>query len=593
MNDDALSQHLDGPEAAAGTAAATARRPWIASYAPGVPAEIDARSFDSVAEMLEASCQRYASLPAFSNFGTSLSYEELDRESTAFAAWLQRVLGMPRGARVAIMLPNLLQYPIAMFGVLRAGLVVVNVNPQYTPSELEHQLADSGASAILVLENFAHTVQEVLERNPGWKMDVLTTAVGDCLPLPRRWLVNAAVKHLKHMVPAWHIEGAVHFHEALRVGRDHDFEPVELNPDDLAYLQYTGGTTGVAKGAMLTHGNLVANVLQVAAWISRDLREGEETLMCPLPLYHVYALTSMLVFLRIGACTVLVTNPRDLPAFIGELKHHPCTAIIGVNTLYRALLDAPGFAEVQWHGLKVASAGGMAVQRVVAERWHAATGTPLIEGYGLTETSPVVISNPLNIERWTGMIGLPLPSTEATVLDDDDQPVPIGEVGEICVRGPQVMAGYWRRPEETVRTITMDGWLRTGDMGVCDERGWFRITDRKKDMIIVSGFKVFPNQIEDAIAMHPGVLEVGAVGVPDERSGEAIKVVVVRADPALTEEALREHCKAELTEYKRPRFIEFRDEPLPKTNLGKVLRRALREPAQAQAQAQAPAAKAA
>ena len=581
------SSEVSGEAAVAGqTTAERTPRPWLASYPPGMPADVDVRAFGSLVEMLQASCQRFAQLPAFSNFGESLSYEELDRESAAFAAWLQQVPRLARGARVAIMLPNLLQYPIAMFGVLRAGLVVVNVNPQYTPSELEHQLADSGASAILVLENFAHTVQEVLARNPAWKMDVLTTAVGDCLPLPRRWLVNAAVKHLKHMVQEWHIEGAVKFHDALRVGRGHAFEPVALNRDDLAYLQYTGGTTGVAKGAMLTHGNLVANVQQVAAWISRDLHDGEETLMCPLPLYHVYALTSMLVFLKIGSCTVLVTNPRDLPAFIGELKHHRCTAIIGVNTLYRALLDAHGFADIDWRNLKVASSGGMAVQRVVAERWHAATGTPLIEGYGLTETSPVVISNPLNIERWTGMIGLPLPSTEAAVLDDDDHPVPTGEVGEICVRGPQVMAGYWRRPEETVRTITLNGWLRTGDMGVCDERGWFRITDRKKDMIIVSGFKVFPNQIEDVIAMHPGVAEVGVVGVPDERSGEAIKVVVVRADPTLTEEALREHFQAELTEYKRPRFIEFRDEPLPKTNLGKVLRRALRgpvPPAQAQA----------
>ena len=566
-------------EAPAADAAEGRGKPWLASYPPGVPAEIDVRAFGSVVEMLQASCTRYAKLPAFSSFGERLSFEDLERESAAFAGWLQQVLCLQRGARVAIMLPNLLQYPIAMFGVLRAGLVVVNVNPQYTASELEHQLSDAGASAILVLENFAHTVQEVLQRNPEWKIDVLTTAVGDCLPLPRRWLVNAAVKHLKHMVPAWQIGGAVSFHEALRIGRNHVPELVPLLLDDLAYLQYTGGTTGVAKGAMLTHGNLVANVQQVAAWISRDLHEGVETLMCPLPLYHVYALTSMLVFMKIGACTVLVTNPRDLPAFIAELKHHRCTAIIGVNTLYRALLDAPGFADIDWTGLKVASAGGMAVQRVVAERWHAATGIPLIEGYGLTETSPVVISNPLNIERWTGMIGLPLPSTEAAVLDDDDHPLPPGEVGEICIRGPQVMAGYWRRPEETVRTITLDGWLRTGDMGVCDDRGWFRITDRKKDMIIVSGFKVFPNQIEDVIAMHPGVAEVGVVGVPDERSGEAIKVVVVRADPALTEEALREHCKAELTEYKQPRFIEFRDEALPKTNLGKVLRRALREPA--------------
>lgn len=565
-------------DAHAGAAATTAAGLPSDPVRQAVPEPVDVRAFASLVELLQASCHRHAGRPAFSNFGTGLGFDELDRESAAFAGWLQQVARLPRGARVAIMLPNLLQYPIAMFGVLRAGLVVVNVNPQYTASELAHQLEDSGASVLLVLENFAHTVQEVLASHPDWKIQVLTTAVGDCLPLPRRWMVNAAVRHLKHLVPDWQLPGALDFHEALRQGRAHPADPVALTPQDLAYLQYTGGTTGVAKGAMLTHGNLVANVQQVAAWISRDLHDGEETLMCPLPLYHVYALTSMLVFLKIGSCTVLVTNPRDMPAFLAELKQHRCTAIIGVNTLYRALLDAPGFDAVDWRGLKVASAGGMAVQRVVAERWHAATGAPLIEGYGLTETSPVVISNPLGIERWTGMIGLPLPATEAAVLDDDGQVLPTGEVGEICVRGPQVMAGYWRRPDETVKTITLDGWLRTGDMGVCDERGWFRITDRKKDMIIVSGFKVFPNQIEDVIALHPGVAEVGAVGVPDERSGEAIKAVVVRADPTLTEEALREHCRTRLTEYKRPRYIEFRDEPLPKTNLGKVLRRSLREP---------------
>ncbi|WP_395702813.1 AMP-binding protein [Aquabacterium sp.] len=567
----------DLPDPPSGPAAHA--RPWLASYPRGVPAEVDLDVYPSLVHLLQDSCTRHARLPAFTNFGESLSYADLDRDSQAFAAWLQQVRGLPRGARVAIMLPNLLQYPIAMFGVLRAGMVAVNVNPQYTPAELEHQIADAEASAILVLENFAHTVQQVLERNPTWNITVLTTSVGDCLAAPHRWLVNATVKYLKHMVPDWQIDGAIDFRTALHEGRARTLDPVALGPDDLAYLQYTGGTTGVAKGAMLTHRNLVANVQQVAAWISRDLHDGEETLMCPLPLYHVYALTSMLVFLRIGSRTVLVTNPRDIPAFLDELKHQHCTAIIGVNTLYRALLDAPGFDAVDWRGLKVASAGGMAVQRVVADRWHAATGTPLIEGYGLTETSPVVISNPLGIERWTGMIGVPVPSTEAVVMDDDGTVMPTGEVGEICVRGPQVMAGYWRRPDETVRTITAEGWLRTGDMGVCDQAGWFRITDRKKDMIIVSGFKVFPNQIEDVIAMHPGVAEVGAVGVPDERTGEAIKVVVVRADPTLTEEALRAHCRAELTDYKQPRHIEFRDEPLPKTNLGKVLRRALRQPA--------------
>lgn len=567
----------DPPTGPRPTVAATTPRPWLTSYPPGVPADVDVHAQPSLVHLLQASCASHARLPAFSNFGETMSYERLERESRAFGAWLQQVQQLPRGARVAIMLPNLLQYPIAMFGVLRAGLVAVNVNPQYTPAELEHQLADAQAVAILVLENFAHTVQEVLERHPDWNIKVLTTAVGDCLSPPRRWVVNATVRYLKHMVPDWRIEGALSFRDALHLGHDQVLEPVELAPGDLAFLQYTGGTTGAAKGAMLTHGNLVANVQQVAAWISRDLRDGEETLMCPLPLYHVYALTSMLVFMKIGARTVLVTNPRDIPAFIAELKDQRCTALIGVNTLYRALLDAADFASVDWRTLKMASAGGMAVQRVVAERWHAATGTPLIEGYGLTETSPVVISNPLNIERWTGMIGVPLPSTEAAVMDDDGRPLPIGEVGEICVRGPQVMAGYWQRPEATRQAISEDGWLRTGDMGVCDAAGWFRITDRKKDMIIVSGFKVFPNQIEDVIAMHPGVAEVGAVGVPDERSGEAIKVVVVRADPALTEAQLREHCKAQLTDYKQPRFIEFRDEPLPKTNLGKVLRRALRE----------------
>ncbi|WP_284614753.1 AMP-binding protein [Aquabacterium humicola] len=558
-------------------AGARGTKPWLARYPAGIPAEVDVQAFGSLVEVLADTCGRHAQLPAFRNMGEALSYADLDRASRDFAAWLQCVATLPRGARVAIMLPNLLQYPIALFGVLRAGLVVVNVNPQYTPSELEHQLRDSGASAILVLENFAHTVQQVLERNPGWKLTVLTTQVGDCFAAPKRWVVNATVKHVKKMVPAWHIDGAIPFGTALEEGHAHAeaFDPVPLARSDLAFLQYTGGTTGVAKGAMLTHGNLVANVQQLAAWIGKDLLDGRETLMCPLPLYHVYALTSMLVFVKIGACSVLVTNPRDLKSFIAELHHERCSAIIGVNTLYRAMLDAPGFETIDWGGLKVAAAGGMAVQRIVAERWHRATGTPLIEGYGLTETSPVVISNPLDIGEWTGTIGLPLPSTDAAVLDDDGRELPRGEVGEICLRGPQVMAGYWQRPDETARTI-VDGWLRTGDMGTCDESGWFRITDRKKDMIIVSGFKVFPNQIEDAVALHPGVAEVAAVGVPDERSGEAVKLFVVRADPTLTEAALLAHCRQHLTDYKLPRTIEFRDEPLPKTNLGKILRRALR-----------------
>jgi len=432
-----------------------------------------------------------------------------------------------------------------------------------------------------VLENFAHTVQHVLERNPDWKLAVFTTEIGDMLPTAKELATNLVVKYVKKMVPPWKIAHAIEFNAALRAGREFTLHEVPVGPQDTAFLQYTGGTTGISKGAVLTHGNLVANLQQVGAWIAQDLKDGEEVFVCPLPLYHIYALSSSLLFAKIGAHTVLITDPRDMESFLHDLRKYRFTTMIGVNTLYRALLDAPGFADVDKSGLKVASSGGMAVQRIVAERWHQATGLPLIEGYGLTETSPVAISNPLNIEKWTGMIGMPIPSTEAAILDDDGNEMPTGEVGEICIRGPQVMAGYWNRPEETARTFTADGWLRTGDMGVMDERGWFRITDRKKDMIIVSGFKVFPNQIEDVVAMHPGVAEVGAIGVPDERSGEAVMVIVVRKDPELTEVVLMEHCRQSLTGYKLPRIIQFTDEPLPKTNLGKILRRQLRELAKA------------
>jgi long-chain acyl-CoA synthetase len=473
-------------------------------------------------------------------------------------------------------MPNLLQYPVALFGVLRAGLVVVNVNPQYTTGELEHQLKDSGAVAIVVLENFAHTLQEVLERNPALQLTVITTEVGDMFPVVKELLTNVVVKYVKHMVPAWKIAGATEFNAALRAGHGQDLDDVPLSHDDTAFLQYTGGTTGVAKGAVLTHGNLVANVQQMSAWMARDLVDGKEVFVCPLPLYHVYALTSCLVFLRMGAHTVLVTNPRDMKAYIHDLKKVPFTVIIGVNTLYRALLDAPEFADVDTRALKLTSAGGMAVQRVVAERWKQRTGVNIIEGYGLTETSPVVIASPLDVDAWTGAIGMPIPSTQAAVLDEEDKELAVGEVGEICIRGPQVMPRYWNRPDETAKVFTRDGWLRTGDMGFMDERGYFRITDRKKDMIVVSGFKVFPNQIEDAVALHPGVAEVAAIGEPDERSGEVVKIVVVRQDPALTEQALLEHCRQHLTGYKVPKIVEFRTEPLPKTNLGKILRRELR-----------------
>jgi len=552
-------------------------RIWLSHYPSGIPAEVDVREFASLKDVLVRSCHRFAELPAYSNMGASMTYTELDRSSRDFAAYLQKSLGLRKGDRVAIMTPNLLQYPVALFGVLRAGLVVVNVNPQYTVPELEHQLKDSGAVAIVVLENFAHTLQEVLERNPTLNLAVITTEVGDMFPVVMELLTNVVVKYVKHMVPAWRIAGATEFNAALRLGHGQEVEDVPLSHDDTAMLQYTGGTTGVAKGAVLTHGNLVANVQQMAAWMARDLVDGKEVFVCPLPLYHIYALTSSLVFMKLGAHTVLVTDPRDMHAYIHDLKKYPFTIIIGVNTLYRALLDAPEFADVDTSALKLTSAGGMAVQRVVAERWKQRTGVTIIEGYGLTETSPVVISNPLDIEEWTGAIGIPVPSTEVAILDDGNNDLAVGEVGEICVRGPQVMPRYWNRPDETEKAFTGEGWFRTGDLGYMDERGYFRITDRKKDMIVVSGFKVFPNQIEDVVALHPGVAEVAAIGAPDEKSGEVVKIVVVKKDAALTEQDLLEHCRKHLTGYKMPRIVEFHSEPLPKSNIGKILRRKLRD----------------
>ncbi|MCB8748880.1 AMP-binding protein [Rhodoferax sp. U2-2l] len=558
---------------------------WLKNYPPGIPAEVDVCEFASLRDVLQRSCQRFADLPAYSNMGATITYAELDRASRDFAAYLQNTLGLRKGDRVGLMMPNLLQYPVALFGVLRAGLVVVNINPQYTPAELEHQLKDAGVAAIVVLENFAHTLQQVLDKNPALSLTVITTQVGDMFGAVKKLLTNLVVKHIKHMVPKWTLAGATPFNAALRAGRKQDLDEVPLSHDDLAFLQYTGGTTGVAKGAALTHGNLVANVQQMTAWMARDLVDGKEVFVCPLPLYHIYALTSTLVFTKLGARTVLVTNPRDMPAYLRDLKRYPFTIIIGVNTLYRALLDAPGFAEVDTSALKVTSAGGMAVQRVVAERWKQRTGVTIIEGYGMTEASPIVIANPLDSEAWTGMIGLPMPSTQAAILDEDGNPLATGEVGEICVRGPQVMPGYWQCPEETSEVFTADGWLRTGDMGFMDEQGYFKLTDRKKDMIIVSGFKVFPNQIEDVVALHPGVAEVVAIGAQDERSGEVVKIVVVKRDPALTEQEVLAHCRQHLTSYKMPRIVEFRSEPLPKSNLGKFLRRELRDGTQANASA--------
>jgi long-chain acyl-CoA synthetase len=549
---------------------------WLQNYPQGIPAEVDVAQYRSLKEILEQSCQRFAALPAFTNMGTSLSYADLDRLTRQFGAFLQQQLRLPKGARVAIMMPNLLQYPVALFGALRAGMTVVNVNPLYTARELRHQLRDSGAEAIVVLENFAHTLQEVMADTPV--KTVVTTQVGDLLPALKSLLVNFVVKRVKGMVPEWRISAALDFHAALEAGSRHRLEDVPVGPDDVAFLQYTGGTTGVAKGAILTHGNMVANLQQTSAWMSRVLQEGVETVVTALPLYHIFSLTAnCLTFMKWGANNLLITNPRDIPGFIKELKRVRFTAITGVNTLFSALLNHAGIREVDAGALKVAVGGGMAVQRSVAQRWQEAMGVALVEGYGLTETSPIVCANPLDATEFSGAVGLPLPSTEVSIRDDKGEELAIGEVGEICVRGPQVMKGYWNLPEETAKTLDKDGWLHTGDMGMMDARGYVRITDRKKDLVIVSGFNVYPNEVEDVIAMHPGVLESAVIGVPDEHSGEAVKVIALRKDPTLTEKALIEHCRKSLTGYKVPKYVEFRTEPLPKTPIGKVLRRVLRD----------------
>ncbi len=548
---------------------------WLREYSPGVPAEADLNEFSSLKDILEKSCQRFSDLPAYSNMGVTLQYRDIDRLSRAFGAWLQQTLGLGKGERVALMMPNVLQYPVALFGVLRAGLIVVNVNPLYTPRELEHQLKDSGATVIVILENFAHTLQEVLDRTPV--KTVITTQLGDLFPFPKRPLVNFVVKRVKKMVPAWSIPGAIPFRQVLSEGAGKTLADVPLDHEDLAFLQYTGGTTGVSKGAMLTHGNLVANLQQASAWLNSVSKPAEETVITALPLYHVFSLTvNGLTFMKAGGHNILIANPRDMPGFVKELGKVRFTGISGVNTLFNGLLHTPGFDRLDFSALKLSMAGGMAVQQAVAESWRQVTGTPLIEGYGLTETSPLAICNPPAITEYNGSVGLPFPSTELSIRDDDGRELGIGEAGEICIRGPQVMRGYWNRPEETAQVMTKDGYLRTGDIGVVDERGYTRIVDRKKDMILVSGFNVYPNEIEDVVAHHPGVLEVAAVGVPNEKTGEAVKLVVVKKDPALTAEALIEYCRQNLTAYKVPHLVEFRTE-LPKTNVGKILRRALRE----------------
>jgi long-chain acyl-CoA synthetase len=556
-------------------AARATDRIWLRSYPPGVPADITLDEFASIRAILEQSCEKFAALPAFTCMGQTISYAQLDGLSRDFGSWLQNVAGLTKGARVALMMPNVLQYPVALFGALRAGLTVVNCNPLYTPRELEHQLSDSGADAIVILENFARTLQEVAARTRV--RHVVTTQLGDLLGFPKGPVVNAVVKHVKRLVPAWSLPGSMPFRETLAQGRRHALTQPPITHDDLAFLQYTGGTTGISKGAMLTHGNIVANLQQMSAWVGGGLEDGKEVVITALPMYHIFALTcSCLTNLKIGAHNVLITNPRDLPGFVKELARYPFSTISGVNTLFNALMNTPGFGDLDFRPLKLSMGGGMAIQRAVAERWKKITGKPLLEGYGLTETSPVACTSPL-VEgaEYNGTAGLPIPSTIVTLRDDDARILPLGEKGEICIAGPQVMKGYWNRPDETAKVMTADGAFRTGDIGIMTPEGYVKIVDRKKDMILVSGFNVYPNEVEDVIAMLPGVREVCAVPAPDEHSGETVRVVIVRKDPALTKEQVIAHCRKELTGYKVPRIVEFWNE-LPKTNVGKVLRREVR-----------------
>src|SRR5450830_513726 len=551
---------------------------WLKSYQDGVPAEIDWTQYQSLTHLLEDAFVRHAAKPAFACMDKQISYAQLDTMSRQVAAWLQSK-GLKQGARVALMMPNVLQYPVAMAAVLRAGYVIVNVNPLYTARELEHQLIDSGAEAIVVLENFATTVEHVIARTPV--KHVIVATMGDLLGAVKGTIVNLVVRKVKKLVPPFSLPGAVPFNRVIKQGARLSFTPVTIKHDDIAFLQYTGGTTGVSKGAVLLHRNVIANVLQNEAWLQMKPQGDQIVFVCALPLYHIYSLTiSSFMGMRMGGLNVLIPNPRDIPGFVKELAKYKVSVFPAVNTLYNALLNNAEFAKLDFSSYKICNGGGMAVQRAVADRWLKLTGTPIIEGYGLSETSPVATANRVDIKEFTGTIGLPIPSTEIQILDDDGQPLPYGQPGEIAIRGPQVMAGYWQRPDETAKSMTPDGFFKTGDVGIMDERGYTRIVDRKKDMIIVSGFNVYPNEVEGVIASHPGVLEVACIGVPDKNSGEAVKLFVVRKDPNLTAEMLLDFCKQELTAYKKPKYIEFRDE-LPKTNVGKILRRQLRDEKQA------------
>jgi len=549
-------------------------KPWQKSYQPGVPIKIDEKQFSSLPDFLEQTFQKYATKPAFHNLGKTISYAEVDRLSNQFACFLQNDLKLSRGDRVALMMPNILQYPIALFGVLRAGLIVVNCNPLYTHRELEHQLKDSGAKAIVIVANFAKVLEASLPKTEI--KHVIVTELGDLLGFPKKYIVNAVIKYVKKMVPDYHIPRIISFNSALKSGQSTSLSRPMLKIDDIAFLQYTGGTTGISKGAILTHGNIIANMLQAKAWIQFLIRDGEEIIITPLPLYHIFSLTAnLLIFNSVGALNILITNPRDIPGFVKELSKWKFSAITAVNTLFNSLIHNEDFKKLDFSHLKVALGGGMAVQRSVAEKWKEITKVPLIEAYGLTETSPAACINPMNLKEYNGLIGLPIPSTDMVIKDDEGNNVDLGLTGEICIKGPQVMKGYWNRPDETEKVMTADGYFRTGDIGYMNENGYFKIVDRKKDMILVSGFNVYPNEIEDVAVMNPKVLEAAAIAVPDEKSGEVPKLFIVKKDPSLTEKEIIDFCRANLTGYKVPKSVEFRTE-LPKSNVGKILRKELR-----------------
>lgn len=547
---------------------------WHKGYDAGVPYEINPNEYSSINDVLEVGFTKFKDLPAFHNMGTTLSYADIELLSRKFASYLQNDLQLQKGDRVAIMMPNILQYPVALFGVLRAGLIAVNVNPLYTPRELEHQLKDAGCKAIVIFANSACVLEKVLANTPV--KTVILTEIGDMLKFPKNYIVNFVIKNVKKMVPAFNIPNAIDFMDCLSKGNADKFKKADVKLEDTAFLQYTGGTTGVAKGAILTHKNIVANMIQARAWIKNLITDGKEIIITPLPLYHIFSLTAnCFIFNSVGALNVLITNPRDIPGFVNELKKWKFTAITGVNTLFNGLLNNEEFKKLDFSHLKVSLGGGMAVQKSVADRWKQVTGRPLIEAYGLTETSPAACINPMTLKDYNGLIGLPLPSTEIEIKDDNGKTMPLGEIGEICVRGPQVMAGYYNRPDETEKVMTKDGFFKTGDLGYMNEQGYSKIVDRKKDMILVSGFNVFPNELEDVISQHPKVLECAAIGVPDEKSGEAVKVFIVKKDEGLTKEDLMKFCREQLTSYKVPKTIEFRTE-LPKSNVGKILRKDLR-----------------